>query len=383
MTPPWRHLELPPFLERLRVLTVKELLQLGRDVGLIAFIAYAFTGDVYVAGSGMQMQLRNATIAVYDGDGSAASRELISRFHLPEFRIQTLLSDAREGLRLLDEGRTMVLLDIPPQFERDLASRRQTAVQLQVDASNSVIGTWAAAYATQIAATFATDRAMGSTPTGAAMPITESRHRIWFNPNSMDEWFVPVIEMMNMVTMLSIMLPAAVMVREKERGTIEQLLVSPLTPMQIMLPKVLAMALVILLGITGSIAMLRFAFHVPIRGSLLLFYVVSVIYVITTSGLGLAIATLVNNLAQVGMAVILALSPIMLLSGTWVPAEGMPPGVRWIMYISPLHYYVEITLGIFLRGTGLDVLWDHLLVMTLLGLVMFAIGLLRFRAQLR
>ena len=383
MTPPWSRLELPPFLERLRVLTVKELLQLGRDVGLIAFIAYAFTGDIYVAGSGMQMQLRNATIAIYDGDDSAASRELISRFHLPEFRIQALLSDAQDGLRLLDQGSTMIMLDIPSQLQRDLAARRQTAVQLQVDASNSVIGTWAAAYATQIAASFGSDFAMGSMPTAAAVPVIASSHRIWFNPNSMDEWFVPIIEMMNIVTMLSIMLPAAVMVREKERGTIEQLLVSPLTPIQIMLPKVLAMALVILLGITSSIVMLRYVFAAPIRGSLLLFYAVSVIYVITTAGLGLAIATLVNNLAQVGMAVILALAPIMLLSGTWVPAEGMPPGIRWLMYISPLHYYVEITLGIFLRGTGLGLLWDHLLIMTLLGLVMFTIGLLRFRAQLR
>ncbi len=383
MTPPWSRLELPPFLERLRVLTVKELLQLGRDVGLIAFIAYAFTGDIYVAGSGMQMQLRNATIAIYDGDDSAASRELIGRFHPPEFRIQALLSDAQDGLRLLDQGRTMIMLDIPSQFERDLSARQQTAVQLQVDASNSVIGTWAAAYATQIAATFGTDHAMGGMPTEAAMPIIASHHRIWFNPNSMDEWFVPIIEMMNIVTMLSIMLPAAAMVREKERGTIEQLLVSPLTPIQIMLPKVLAMALVILLGITSSIVMLRYVFAAPIRGSLPLFYAVSLVYVITTSGLGLAIATLVNNLAQVGMAVILALAPIMLLSGTWVPAEGMPPGIRWLMYISPLHYYVEITLGIFLRGTGLDMLWNHLLIMTLLGLVMFTIGLLRFRAQLR
>lgn len=366
--------------QRLWAMTRKELAQIWRDKGLIAMVAFAFTGDVFVAGSSFKMELKNAQLVVYDADGTPASRDLISRFRLPEFSLQDTLSSPQEGLARLDSGKAMVMLDIPKNFSRDLTQGKQTQVQVQVDASNSVLGTWASSYAAQIVGGFAMEKGMGALST-RPLPVIEDQHRAWFNPNGIDEWFVPVIEMLNMVTMLSLMLPAAAMVREKERGTIEQLLVSPLSPLQIMFPKVIAMTVVILVGLNASLLVLRFIFEVPIRGSLLSFYFLSAVYVTTTSGLGLALATVVRNLAQVGMMIVMFMGPILMLSGTWVPAEGMAPGIRWVMSFSPLHYYVEVAMGIFLRGVGWEVLWRPAFFMTLLGVFFFGLGAWRFRGQ--
>jgi len=374
--------------QRIRVMTRKEVQQLLRDGILMGFVLYAFTGDIFVAGSGMKMELSNAKMIVLDADQSPVSRELISRFHGPEFNVIGSANSPEHALQLLDHGKAMILIDIPSGFQDDLIKGRQASIQLQTDSSNSVLGTWANSYAAQIIGGFALEQSLGALGIGGdgsgpmPVPMVDDRHRVWFNPNSVDKWFIPVVEMMTMVTMLSVMLPAAAMVREKERGTIEQLLVSPLTPMQILFPKVISMTIVIMIGITLALfVVLRPAFDLPIRGNLFLFYFLSAIYVFTMSGVGMALSTVVNNMAQVGMMVILFLAPMLMLSGTFVPYEGMAPAIRWIMFVSPLHYYVEITLGILLRGAGIDILWPNIIPMTGIGAVVFTLSLLRFRRQ--
>jgi ABC-2 type transport system permease protein len=255
-----------------------------------------------------------------------------------------------------------------------------------VDTSNSVLGSLATSYAAQIVAGYGVQRAMERLSVagamGGSMPMVNSAHRVWFNPNGLDRWFVPINEMLTMITMLSIMLPAAAMVREKERGTVEQLLVSPLTPLEIMLPKVFAMTMVILLGVTVTVyGVLGPIFHIPFRGNVFLFYILTAIYVFSTAGFGLAISTVVNNLAQVGLMVIMLLSPMLMLSGTFVPPEAMPTVLGYLMLLSPLHHFIEIVMGILLKGVGLDVLWPSVLGMFLLGGAVFGFGTWRFRRQ--
>jgi len=185
-------------------------------------------------------------------------------------------------------------------------------------------------------------------------------------------------------TVLAMMLPAAAAVREKERGTIEQLLVSPLTPVQILLPKVIAMTLVILLGTALSIGLIiHGVFHVPMKGSLTLFFTVTAMYTFAMSGLGLFVSTMSRNLAQAAMMIIMIMMPIILLSGAWTPPEAMPVGIRQAMYISPLYYYIEVSYGILLKGAGIKILWDSLLGLGLLGSLVFSFGVLRFRRQFR
>ncbi len=374
------------WLRRLRVLTVKELLQLSRDLALMFVVVYAFTLDIYIAGSGVSLQLNQAAVVVVDSDHSQASRELIYRFRPPYFRLDGEVADAATGLKLLDQGETMALLDVPPNFQKHLLQGQPTGVQMQIDTSNAVLGTLAASYAGQIVGKYGLDAALARTGQSVeslhSMPRIEDRHRVWYNPNQNDAWFFAIAELMTVITVFSIVLPAAATVREKERGTIEQLSVSPLTPIQILLPKVLSMMLVILLGTAVSVFLiLDLAFDVPLKGSLPLFFTVTLLYVFSTAGLGLLAATLTANLAQVGMLAILIMAPVILLSGVWTPPEAMPPGLRQAMYLSPLYYYIEMAYGILLKGAGLDILWDSLLGLTLLGSLIFAFGAWRFKRQ--
>lgn len=378
--------QIAQWLRRLRVLTVKELLQLSRDLALMFVIVYAFTLDIYIAGSGVSLQLNQAAVVVIDSDHSLASRELIYRFRPPYFRLDGEVADPATGLKLLDQGKAMALLDIPPNFQKHLLQGQPTAVQMQIDTSNAVLGTLAASYAGQIVGKYGLDAALARTGLTAeslnVMPRIEDRHRVWYNPNQNDAWFFAIAELMTVITVLSIVLPAAATVREKERGTIEQLSVSPLTPIQILLPKVLSMMLVILLGTAVSVFLiLDLAFDVPLKGSLPLFFTVTLVYVFSTAGLGLVAATLSSNLAQVGMLAILIMAPVILLSGVWTPPEAMPPGLRQAMYFSPLYYYIEMAYGILLKGAGLDILWDSLLGLASLGSLIFAFGAWRFKRQ--
>ena len=370
---------------RLRVMTVKELLQLLRDPVLLFVILYGFTIDVYNAGSGVTLQLSNASVAVQDLDRSAASRELVGRLLPPQFQVNHRIDRDAQGQQLLDDGQALMVLSIAPGFARDLADGLPTSVQLQVDATNTVLGFLAYSDATQIVARYGLEleaQRSGLSLTAGQAPVVDNRDRVWFNPNQDDSWFMSISELLNVITAFAILLPAAAMVREKERGTIEQLLVSPLTPLQVMLPKVLSMMLVIHAGIIISLlTVLEPVFRVPIKGSLALFFAITTLYIANLSGLGLFIATVTRNLAQTAMLGILVLAPMIFLSGVWTPPEAMPPGVRQLMYLSPLYYYMDASYGILLKGAGLDVLWPSVLGILVLGGIVGGFGLWRFRRQ--
>ncbi|TAL44647.1 MAG: ABC transporter permease [Methylovulum sp.] len=376
--------DLAAWLERIAAMTVKELRQLSRDRVLLLIIAYFFTADVYMSGIGIKLNLSNASVMAIDHDHSAASRELIYRFRAPYFKLLGELDSEQHARRLLDQGKLLMVLDIPEHFQRDLLRGKRVSVQLQVDTSNTVLGTLASTYAAQISAGFGQDFALARLGLGQsdALPLIEDRHRVLYNPNQVDSWFMSISELLTVITMLSMMLPAAAAVREKERGTIEQLAVSPLTPFQILFPKVIAMGLVILAGVAACLYFILIPlFDVPVKGSPGLFFAVTALYVFATSGIGLFIATISRNLGQVSMLVILILMPILLLSGAWTPPEAMPQALRWAMYISPLFYFIELGYDILLKGAGFDILWDSLLELALLGIVVFSFGVWRFRRQ--
>ena len=369
------------FVNRLQVMTVKELVQLTRDIILIIATIYLFTFDIYVAGSETGLSLNNAALRIYDGDHSALSRELISRFRQPYFRFDGEILNNKEAIPLLDKGKAMVILDIPLNFQKDLVYGRQADVQMLVDSSNSILGFLASSYGGQIVADFSQEIAMRNMGL-KQMPVIKDECRVWYNPNQKMEWFMPLSELLTVITLLAMMLPAAAMVREKERGTIEQLLVSPLSPFQIMFPKILAMTFVILIGTVVSVFLvLEPFFHFPIRGSFILFLIITALYVFTSSGIGIFISIIAKNLSQVVMLTILIMLPILFLSGSTTPPEAMPGWLRVAVNFSPLYYYIEASYSIFLKGVGLNVLWFKILSMTAIGLGVFGIGMWRFRKQ--
>jgi ABC-2 type transport system permease protein len=371
---------------RLVVMTRKEMLQLSRDVPILLLLVYSFTLAVYLTGNGIKSQLHNASLLVQDADHSFSSRELIHKFQAPFFRLEGETADPQEGLRWLDQGKAMVVLEIPPRFHEQLMTGEPTAVQLLVDTTNSPQGLSAASYAARIVAQFGQETALarvgGTEESSQNLPVIVSEHRVWYNQDQNDTWFESISHLLRQITIFAILLPAAAMVREKERGTVEQLLVSPLTPFQIMLPKVLAMTVVILCATAVALfGVIRPVFGVPIKGSVVLFFGLTALFVFTTSGMGLAAAALTRNQAQVGMLTLLVVAPMLLLSGLVAPMEAMPAWANNLMILSPLRYFVEIANGIVLKGAGLSVLWDSVLAMALLGGGLFGFGMWHFRRQ--
>ncbi|RMD71008.1 MAG: ABC transporter permease [Gammaproteobacteria bacterium] len=365
---------------------MKELIQLRRDKALLLFFAYAFTLDIYFAGSGVSLQLHRAAFHIQDEDKSHLSRELMGRFLPPYFEARGSIASDREAFDLLDRGKTTIVFSIPPRFQEQILRGEDTQVQMLLDATHAPQAFLASSYAAQILGRFGLEQGLALHGMSAEalehLPRVESRHRAWYNPNQNDAWFMTLSELLSIITVFSILLPAAAMVREKERGTVEQLLVSPLTPFHIMFPKVLAMTLVILTGTLVSLfAVMGPIFHLPMRGSLPLFFALTALYTFTNAGLGLFASTFSRNQAQVGMVSILLVAPMILLSGAWTPPEAMPEWLRAMMLFSPLFYFIEATFGILLKGAPLSLLWDDVAGMALLGGGIFAFGAWRFRRQ--
>jgi ABC-2 type transport system permease protein len=374
------------WLQQTTVLAMKEIRQLLRDRALFIYTVYIFTANIIIAAGGASNELRDSPVRVHDADRSVASRELIYHFQRPRFRLAGEVESASAAMRMLDRGETQMILDIPPDFGESLRRQQPAHVQALIDTSQANTGYLASSYAARIVARFSEDWAQrniiraGGDPRN--LPAIKNELRVWYNPDLNDKWFNTISELLTMVTVACILLPAAAMIREKERGTLEQLLVSPLTPLQIMLSKLLSMMLVMLCGTTVAVfGIMLPLYHVPFVGSVPLFFLLTALYAFTNAGLGLAAATFARNSAQVGLVVLLMVMPIVMLSGTWTPMESMPAWLRALMYLSPLRHFIEIAYGILLRGAGFGLLWPSVLPMAAIGVALFALGLARFRTQ--
>ncbi len=374
------------WLGQVLAMIAKELKQLSRDPVLMLVIVYFFSADVYLAGSGIRLDLRHAPVLFQDRDHSEASRELVHRFRPPLFVPRGEPADDAAAIAALDHGRAAVVIDIPEDFARDILAGRRAEVLVQVDGANATLGTLASSYARRIATGFGEEivrERMGILHDRIEdLPMVLDRHRALYNPNQNNAWFMSISELLTVITLLALMLPAAVTVREKEHGTVEQLAVAPIGVFQVLMAKVLAMALVLLAGTWVSLHLVvQPFFGVPLRGSALLFFAATALYVFATSGLSLLIASISRNLGQVVMLVILIMMPLILLSGAWTPPEAMPSLLQVLVHVSPLYYFIELGYGILLKGAGLEVLWDSMLGLAVVGTVCFGFGLWRFRHQ--
>jgi ABC-2 type transport system permease protein len=371
---------------RLLALVRKELFELSRDTVLLAFLIYAFTGDILIAAKGVRLDLHNAAIGVVNQDHSALSRELVYEFAAPYFRTRSV-SGEKELLRRLDAGDDMAGLVIPPKFDADLEDGRAASIQLFLDGSRASQAPLAESYAREIVARLGSEvatRRLQLAPDAAnALPVITPELRVVFNPNRDEAWFQGLEEMLMMISLLAITLPAAALVREREHATIEQLLVSPLAPWEILLAKTVASTLTLLFCTAGAVlGLLIPVLHVPVRGSLILFFVSAAIFIFTMSGLGLLTASLCRTMPQVAMVGILVAAPILFLSGAWTPPEAMPWWFARLTILSPLRFFNDITLGIFLRAATFRDLLPAVGAMTALGSVFFLWGVLRLGKHL-
>ena len=365
------------FLANLYRLGIKELWSLLRDPAMLVLIAYTFTLSIYVAATAMPESLHNAAIAIVDNDASPLSARIAAAFYAPHFRTPRLLTAAQADAGM-DDGHYTFVLDIPADFQRDVLAGRAPALQLNVDATRMSQAFTGNGYIQQIISTEVA-QFVARSEQGAVTPVNLAL-RMRFNPNLEQSWFDSLMEIINNVTMLSIILTGAALIREREHGTIEHLLVMPVTPAEIMLAKVWSMGLVVALAALGALLLIvRVALQVPIQGSVALFMLVTVMHLFATTSMGIFMATLARSMPQFGMLVVLVLLPLQLLSGGSTPRESMPQLVQDIMLVAPTTHFVAAGQAILYRGAGLEVVWPQLLAIFVIGAVLFAAALARFR----
>lgn len=358
-------------------LGIKELWSLVRDPVMMVLIAYTFTVSIYVAATAMPESLHNAPIAIVDEDGSPLSARIISSFYPPHFKTPTMISLA-EGDVGMDSGVYTFVLDIPPNFQRDVLAQRAPTIQLNIDATRMTQAFTGNGYIQQIISNEVNDfsRRYQSTPRLPADLVLRMR----FNPNLEQAWFGSLMEIINNVTMLAIILTGAALIREREHGTIEHLLVMPVTPAEIMLAKVWSMGLIVLLAaLIALIFVVQGVLQVPIQGSVALFMVVVALHLFATTSIGIFLATLARSMPQFGMLLVLVLIPLQLLSGGSTPRESMPQFVQNVMLAAPTTHFVAAAQAILYRGAGIDVVWPQFMGIVFIGIVLFTAALLRFR----
>ncbi len=280
------------------------------------------------------------------------------------------------------------MLDIPHDFEKNLHEGRHTRIQVQLDGSDASRAYLAANYVGNIVNRFSEEIAWQRAAVDSAriktLPVVENEERIWFSPNHDATLFSAIQELAQQIFLFSLLLSAAALAREKERGTVEQLVVSPLVPLQIMLGKTLPMIGIILIASVLSLLLVVEGFlDLQVRGRISLFLLVTAIFSFSAAGLGIFIASVTHSIGQVGL-VSITLMPIMLmLSGSDTPPEMMPDLLLPIMYASPLHHYLIGVFGILIKGAPLSLIWDSILWMSLLGSCVFGFSLVRFRRNFR
>lgn len=373
---------------RVLALVRKEFAQILRDPPLVIILIWAFTVAVYAAGTGRAMESTDVATAVDDLSRGPASREFLSHLQRPYFKTVAYLNQEADIAGWLNTGKAAIVVVIPPDFQRRVDGAGQAHIQVLTDGALAMSATLSVAYLAAISAKYSVEvlerRAGAAGARTMAIPAIDERVRARFNPNMSSAWFAALLELLNMCTMVSLLLTAANFVREKERGTIEQLIVSPVRPIEIVLAKIIPTIVVVLL-LTGCciLAVLRPAFNVPLRGSAILFFAVTALYVFAMTSMGIVIALLARNLSQAIMMMILILQPMIFLSGAWNPPEAMSPWMRWISVVSPLRYYIDFAFGVALKGNGFAlVAWD-VAGITVLGALLFTFSLLWFERSLR
>lgn len=359
-------------------LGIKEFYSLARDVALMLLIVLMFSGVIYSNSKAKPDSLNKAAIAVVDEDQSTLSARLIDALHEPYFLPPRLISRA-EIDKGMDAGLDTFVLNIPPNFERDVMAGKNPALQLNVDATRQSQALVGSSYIQSILGAEVLLFVNPSTQGKLDSPI-QLVQRVLFNPNLYSSWFGGITGMINNITLLSIILTGAALIREREHGTIEHLLVMPVTPLEIMLSKVWSMGIVVLCAALFALhVMIKGVIGVQVAGSTWLFALGTIVYLFATTSIGIYMGTLARTMPQFGLMAILLLLPLQILSGAITPRESMPDAVQWIMSGTPTLHFVSYAQAVLLRGADITMVWPQFLMMSLIGVVFFALAHRRLR----
>ncbi len=358
-------------------LGVKEFWSLYRDPVMLLLIAYAFSLTVYDIAVGLPDTLQQATISIVDEDQSPLSLRIARAFQPPWFTPPRLVSREEMDARM-DAGLDTFALDIPPRFQEDVLAGRAPSVQLNTDATRVGQAFNGSAYVQTIVAGEVQSwlRRYRNDP---AAPV-DVEERVRFNPNLTRSWFGSVVGVIDQITLLGVLLTGAALIRERERGTVEHLLVMPVTPFEIMTSKIWSMGLVVL---AASALSVRFVVQgllaVPLQGSVALFVCGAALHLFAVTSLGMFLATFARTMPQFALLMILTILPLQVLDGGMTPRESMPEFVQQIMLAAPTTHFVMLAQGILYRGADLTAVWPNFLALAVIGTALFYVALARFR----
>ncbi|AXA54314.1 ABC transporter permease [Pseudomonas thivervalensis] len=358
-------------------LGIKEFRSLYHDRAMLILIVWAFSFGIYTAASGIPEALHHAPLAIVDEDHSQLSERLNAAFQPPYFLPAADITGQQVDAGM-DSGRYTFALDIAPDFQRDVLAGRRPSLQLNVDATQIGQAFTGAGYIQTIVATEVAKfvRGVRDTP----RPPVALAMRMQFNPNLTQAWFTSVMQLIDYVTMVSIILTGAALIREREHGTLEHLLVMPLRAFEIMTAKVWSMGLVVLVATAFAVwVVVRGCLAVPINGSIGLFLLGTALHLFATTSIGIYLGTVARSMPQLGLLSILILIPLQLLSGGATPRESMPELVQNLMLAAPTTHFVSFAQGILYRGAGLAIVWPQFLAIASIGALFFFAALFRFR----
>ena len=367
--------------ERVKRMVIKEFIQVLRDRKMRGIMFVVPILQLLAFGYAVTMDVNNVATAVYDLDNSQESRELVRRLQSSGyFKVGYYPRSPRELRELLDRGKVVCAVQIDPGFSSDVKKGQPAAVQVILDGTDSNSTMVVMSYVTRILATYAQELT-GPQIRAVTAPATVET-RVWYNPDLRSRNYnVPgVIAIMTMLICLT--LTSMSVVREREIGTIEQLMVTPLRPVELILGKTLPFAAIGFFDMCLVTAVGVFWFNIPIKGSFALLGLATTIYLLSVLGFGLFISTIAKTQQQALMATFLFFAPAILLSGFMFPIENMPAVFQYATYLNPLRYFLVIIRGIFLKGTGLAILWQQMLSLLVLGLALMTLSALRFKKRL-
>ncbi|MCA1300597.1 ABC transporter permease [Stappia indica] len=358
-------------------LGLKELRSLWADPVLILLIVYVFSIAVYSVATGAKLEVTNAAVAYVDQDRSALTGRILGAILPPQFKAAEEIA-ADEVEEAMDNGRYVFVLSFPPSFEADVLAGRKPQVQLNVDATAMAQAGNGAVFLQQIiraeVAKFVSR--LDETPELPIDLVVTTR----YNPNLNSVWFSSVMQVINNITILSVLLTGAALIREREHGTIEHLLVMPVTPSEIMVAKIWANGLAIIVAAIFSLwLVVQTLLQVPIAGSIPLFIFGAALYLVSVTGLGILLATFTSSMPQFGLLALPVLVVMNLLSGSTTPMESIPDWLQFLMQAAPSTHFVSFAQAILYRGAGWSTVWPDMLVMVGLSGVFFLIALQRFR----
>ena len=363
-------------LKNIFYLGLKELQGLFRDHLLIGLIIYSFSLGVYVAYQATPDSLTRAAIAIVDEDNSQLSKRLTDAFYPPMFTIPKEIT-LPEIDPAMDRGEFTFVLVIPPDFQKNVIAGRTPELQLNVDATRMSQAFTGAGYIQQIV-NKEINTFMRNDSNSKQLAVLVPRNR--FNPNLTQGWFGSVMQLVNNITMLAIILTGAALIRERESGTLEHLLVLPVRPFEIIVSKIWSMlAAVLAASMLSLILIINGALNVPLEGSLLLFALGVALHLFAVTSLGIFLACIAQNMPQLGMLLILVYLPMQMLSGSSTPQESMPLWVQRIMLAAPTTHFVNFSQAILFRGAGIEVVWKQFLFLAAIGTILFVYSLARFR----